>query len=59
MEMDQEKENQAQDLPETTPEETPGYIPRPKWQIIGAWIALILFVFVLAYFYFDLARGGF
>ena len=34
------------------------YIPRPKWQVVGAWIALVLFLLVIAGFYLNIARGG-
>lgn len=49
-----EKEHNEQEQPELQP----GYTPRPKWQVIGAWIGLILFVLVVAGFYISIARGG-
>ena len=38
------------------PEE--GYKPRPKWQVFGAWIALILFLLMLVLYYINIFRGG-
>lgn len=43
-------------LEQNEPQE--GYTPRPKWQIAGAWIALILFVALLVMYYVNLLRGG-
>lgn len=38
--------------------EKPVYTPRPKWQIVAAWIGLALFLLVIAGFYINVARGG-
>ena len=35
-----------------------GYTPRPKWQVIGAWVALVLFVLMLVMYYINVFRGG-
>ena len=40
------------------PEEETGYTPRPKWQVWGARIALVLFLIVVALYYINLFRGG-
>ena len=55
-----EEERKDEQLPEeeTLSEEQPVYVPRPKWQVIGAWIALVLFLFVIASFYINMFRGG-
>ena len=54
--MEKEHNEQAQPAPQV--EEKPAYTPRPKWQIIAAWMGLILFVLVVAGFYISIARGG-
>lgn len=33
-----------------TPEE-PGYVPRPWWQVAGAWVGLLLFIGAAALIY--------
>lgn len=44
MENEHKDENLTQDQ-ETTPKETPpAYTPRPLWQVIGAWVLLIVFI---------------
>ena len=53
-----EMENQTPEISEQTTEKKPAYIPRPLWQMIGAWIGLILFLIVVAGFYIALAKGG-
>ena len=53
-----EKEHNEQAQPAPQVEEKPAYTPRPKWQIIAAWMGLILFVLVVAGFYISIARGG-
>ena len=55
--MEKEIYEQAQQPSPETPDK-PAYIPRPKWQVIGAWIGLILFLVVIAGFYMGIARGG-
>ena len=42
---------------ETQPEQA-GYVPRPKWQVWGARIALVLFIVLLIFYYLNVARGG-
>jgi len=34
------------------------YTPRPKWQVWGAWILLVLFIVLLIMYYCNLFRGG-
>lgn len=38
-------------------QETPGYTPRPRYQVWGARIGLVLFLIVLLCFYFALFGG--
>ncbi len=38
--------------------EQKGYTPRPKWQIIAAWIGLAIVVTGVALYYFHIATGG-
>jgi hypothetical protein len=38
-------------------QETPGYTPRPRYQVWGARIGLFLFLIVLLCFYFALFGG--
>jgi len=42
---------------ESTQEKT-GYVPRPLWQRIAAWVGLALFVLVIVLFYIHIMRGG-
>ena len=39
-------------------EEEKGYTPRPKWQVWGAWIALLVFLAFLVMYYINVFRGG-
>ena len=34
------------------------YVPRPKWQIWGARILLVMFILLLIMYYTNLFRGG-
>ena len=43
---------------EITPAEEPAYTPRPKWQVIGAWVALAVFIGFLIMYYTNVFRGG-
>ena len=38
--------------------EKPVYTPRPKWQVLGAWIALLVFAAFLVMYYTNIFRGG-
>ena len=49
--MENEKENQL-------PEEQEIYTPRPRWQVWGARIALVVFILVIVGYYLNIARGG-
>ena len=35
-----------------TEEEKPHYVPRPKWQIVGAWILLAVFLLGVSFWYY-------
>ena len=39
-------------------QEHTGYKPRPKWQIVVAWIGLALMVTCVALYYYHIANGG-
>ena len=39
-------------------EETPGYVPRPAWQVWAARIGLVLFIALIIMYYINIARGG-
>lgn len=41
-----------------SPEEKPGYVPRPWWQVWGARLLLVLFILVLIVYYASYFRGG-
>ena len=47
-----------EEILQNDPQEQEHYTPRPKWQIIGAWIALGLFVLLLLMYYANIFRGG-
>ena len=56
-----EEERKDINTEEETPEilfEEPHYVPRPKWQVWGARIALVLFIVLLIFYYLNVARGG-
>ena len=42
----------------TEEEEKPVYTPRPKWQVVGAWIALAVFIAFLVMYHTNIFRGG-
>ena len=56
----QEEEMIAQEQPEeeAPQEERPYYVPRPLWQVVGAWVGLIAFVAVIVFYYINMMRGG-
>ena len=39
-------------------QETPAYVPRPKWLVWLARIALVAFILLLIMYYVNLFRGG-
>ena len=47
-------EEERIDIPE---EETP-YTPRPRWQVWGARVALVIFVTLIIMYYINISRGG-
>ena len=57
-------EQQNTPLEATLPEaeaqtlEKAGYQPRPKWQIWGARVALVVFIIIVILSYILIARGG-
>ena len=48
-----DEERMDQQIPEDT-----GYSPRPRWQVWGARIALVVFILILIAYYLNLFRGG-
>ena len=36
----------------------PSYVERPRWQVWGARIGLVLMIIFLALYYYHIARGG-
>lgn len=46
------------DEPEQRAAGTEPYVPRPRWQIWGARVALVLFLLLVAASYWLIARGG-
>ena len=51
--MDEQQQNENPQV-----EEESGYVPRPKWQVWAARVALVLFLFVLLMYYLNMFRGG-
>lgn len=47
-----------QDIPVQETQENTGYVPRPWWQVWGARILLVLFILILAVYYWNMFRGG-
>lgn len=50
-----------ENIPQTPEEESSEeivYTPRPAWQRVLAWIALALFLIVVAGYYLNIFRGG-
>ena len=39
-------------------QQQPAYTPRPKWQVILARVALVIFVLLVLAYYINIARGG-
>lgn len=38
--------------------DAPKYTPRPKWQIVAAWIGLVVMGLCIALYYWHIASGG-
>lgn len=59
--MEHEELNQTPEMETETPEQLPQeqpaerYVPRPKWQLILAWILLALMVVAVAGYYYWIA----
>ena len=51
-----ENEILEQEIPEEETQEK--YVPRPKWQVVGAWVLLALFITLLVMYYANIFRGG-
>lgn len=51
--MENENENI---IPQDSPSED--YVPRPKWQVWGARVTLVLFIILVIMTYINIARGG-
>ena len=43
---------------DTPEEEQQGYVPRPRWQVWAARVALVVFILVLIAYYLNVFRGG-
>ena len=52
----EEKELENQPIEEQ--QEKPAYIPRPRWQVWGARIGLVLFIILIILYYINISRGG-
>jgi hypothetical protein len=39
-------------------QEAPVYTPRPRWQIVAAWIGLGIMIVSVALYYWHIASGG-
>ena len=45
--------------PDPAPDQEPPlehYIPRPRWQLVCAWVALVLFLIFVAMWYYGIAH---
>lgn len=59
MEQDKERLQETEaEIIKALEEETVPYEPRPRWQILCAWVALGIFVVLLVLYYINIARGG-
>ena len=48
---------QIEQIVDTEPD-APAYTPRPKWQIVAAWIGVVVMVICVALYYWHIASGG-
>ncbi len=48
--------NEQEEIFET--QEKTGYTPRPKWQIVAAWVGVAIMVVAVALYYYHIANGG-
>jgi len=53
-----EVKTMEQEYPQDLPQEPPVHVPRPRWQVWGARVALAVFVVVLILYYINISRGG-
>ncbi len=51
-------ENEELELEKPEQQEKEPYTPRPKWQVVGAWIALALLIVGNILYYWHIASGG-
>lgn len=49
------EENREEILEET---QKPAYTPRPRWQIVMAWIGVGIMALSIALYYIQIAKGG-
>ncbi len=47
-------ENEEAVKDESVPEEHESYVPRPRWQIVLAWIALVIVVAGVVLYYYQI-----
>ena len=55
------EEKMQTENPEEISEEIPenqGYVPRPRWQIIGAWVGVVVMLCFLALAMMEMVLGG-
>lgn len=56
---EQVKKNDPDQIADPAPEQDPPlehYVPRPKWQLACAWVALVLFLIFVAVWYYGIAH---
>lgn len=57
--MEQETEEiKQEDSPEIPEEPREKYVERPRWQVLGARIALVVFIIMVIVYYLNIAGGG-
>lgn len=47
-----------EELEQIEQQDAPAYTPRPKWQIIAAWVGLGIMLVCVALYYWHIASGG-
>ena len=47
-----------EEIQEKQAQEPEGYVPRPKWQVWGARVLLVVFILLLIMYYTNVFRGG-
>lgn len=47
-----------EEIQEKQTQEPEGYVPRPKWQVWGARVLLVVFILLLIMYYTNVFRGG-